>query len=579
MRPHLPLRRFSSDQSGNFATLSALFAPVAITLAAFAVDEGALYVERRQAQAITDLAAIAAAADLSNAEAVARATFTANSLMTSTVTEETGETQDGEQAGSAPVLKVLLGQYSPDPSIEVSARFMPDKKPYNAVQVTFEKTGNTYFSKAFFAPPRISASAVASATPQAAFSVGSRLLRLDGGVLNGILGALTGSELSLSLMDYEALIDTDADLLTYFGVLATEVGLDAATYEDVLDANVTIGQLAGAMAGMEELDRKAREAAGRLERSLVNGGPHLKLGQLIDLGAVGPLAVGAKVTDLSLRADLMEVLTTAAVVANGENQVAVDLGATLPGLLGVTLDLAIGEPPQHSPWFAVGTGGEIVRTAQTRLRLVVEVGGPKGKILGLVALPSIKLPLYLDVAFAEAKLADISCPTGRPESIKVGIDARPGVADLRITDLDARYLDNFRNPPPFTPAKLVHVTGVVTVTGAARVEVANSRPSRLNFNATDIRNLTVKQTSTTEIVGSLTGSLLDDLKLDVRVDLLGLNLGLPGLVGDAVSATLRPVAPTVDTLLVNLLSALGMTIGEADVRVHGASCGQSVLVQ
>src|SRR5690606_8788074 len=56
--------RVLRDTSGQFALMTAIIAPVAITLAAFAVDAGSLYVEKRQAQALVDLAAITAAANL-----------------------------------------------------------------------------------------------------------------------------------------------------------------------------------------------------------------------------------------------------------------------------------------------------------------------------------------------------------------------------------------------------------------------------------------------------------------------------------------------------------------------------------
>lgn len=55
------LSKFLKARSGHFAIMTALTAPAAIVLAAIAVDSGSLYVEKRQAQALADLAAIAAA--------------------------------------------------------------------------------------------------------------------------------------------------------------------------------------------------------------------------------------------------------------------------------------------------------------------------------------------------------------------------------------------------------------------------------------------------------------------------------------------------------------------------------------
>ena len=64
--------------------------------------------------------------------------------------------------------------------------------------------------------------------------------------------------------------------------------------------------------------------------------------------------------------------------------------------------------------------------------------------------------------------------------------------------------------------------------------------------------------------------------------MLGLPINLSALLGTvkpAVVALLNSVTAPVDTLLYNVLAALGVSVGQADVRVTGATCGRSVLVQ
>jgi uncharacterized membrane protein len=46
-----------------------------------------------------------------------------------------------------------------------------------------------------------------------------------------------------------------------------------------------------------------------------------------------------------------------------------------------------------------------------------------------------------------------------------------------------------------------------------------------------------------------------------------------------VVTLLNGVTAPVDALVYNVLAALGVRVGEADVRVVGATCGRSVLVQ
>ncbi|TIO02805.1 MAG: hypothetical protein E5X96_16375, partial [Mesorhizobium sp.] len=102
--------------------------------------------------------------------------------------------------------------------------------PYNAVQVSMKKLGTLYFAASVMAPPVIGTTATASAQPAAAFSVGSRLASVNGGVLNALLGALLGGNLSLSVMDYNSLISADVDVLSFTDALATQLRLTGVTY-------------------------------------------------------------------------------------------------------------------------------------------------------------------------------------------------------------------------------------------------------------------------------------------------------------------------------------------------------------
>jgi len=75
---------------------------------------------------------------------------------------------------------------------------------------------------------------IASAQPQAAFSVGSRLASLNGGILNALLGGLLGGNISLSVMDYNSLVSADVDVLSFTDALATQLHLTGVSYSDVL---------------------------------------------------------------------------------------------------------------------------------------------------------------------------------------------------------------------------------------------------------------------------------------------------------------------------------------------------------
>lgn len=571
-RPESRFRNALRCASGNVATLTALLMPAALTLAAFAVDEGSLYLERRHLQNLTDLAAIAAAADIAEPGQAAEALFKANGVEDLTLLTAPGDTDRPN------TLLVETGRYVPDPDIAAAARFEPGAEPANAARVTARTIGTTYFAARLLPKPMVGTTATASASNLAAFSIGSRLVAVDtrdaAPVINELLGNLLGTHLSLSAMSYDALLGADIDLLGFLTALAGKAHIQAGTYDEVLQSNVSIGQFVLALADVGP-SPEAKAALKAMAAGLLSSDLTVPLSHLVSLGPVGRLALGDKATGLTANADVMSLLSAGAILAGGKHQVALALDAGLPGIAGVTVDLAIGEPPQNSPWFSIGEKGDVVRTAQTRLSLVVEVGG-LGGLLGRLLDVSIRLPIYLELAYAEGKLGDVACPTGRPDSLRVTVEARPGVVEAWIGEVDTAGMRNFAKSPSVLPAQLVNVLHVVTATGTAHATISNPTPTQLVFSATEIGSGAVKSVSTHNFTGSLFGSLLGDLHLDVKVGGLGLGLGD---VGKALANTLGAVSPAIDELLNEVLATLGIKLGEADVRVTGATCGRSALVQ
>ncbi|TPJ68438.1 hypothetical protein FJ471_12300 [Mesorhizobium sp. B2-7-1] len=576
-------RRLVADRSGNFAVMTALCTPVALALTAFAIDEGSLYNERRAAQSIVDLAAITAASNITNAQQAVLTTLADNGI-TSVAVQQQGTTV--APTASKAVVQIVPGRYTGISTIAAGSRFEAGKVPYNAVQVSLKKQGTLYFAGSIMSPPTLGTTAIASAQPQAAFSVGSRLASLNGGILNALLGGLLGSSISLSVMDYNSLLSADIDVLSFTDALATQLHLTGVSYNDVLASKATVGQIATAMANVPGLDRTAKLALQTMASSTTNT-VKIPLDTLVDLGSVGNLGMGQKPPGLNVAASALSMLSAAAALANGNNQVAVDLGATIPGLLSTTLAVAIGEPPQATPWLAVGEAGTVVRTAQTRIKLNASVGLGNTNLGGGIRLLKVNLPLNVEVAYAEAKLTDITCPTG-PSSIQVSIAAQPGVVAAHLANSSGSGFADFTKPQSFSDAEIADVSlrlllinlSLIQINGSSYFNVTNMAPTNLTFNATDISNKAIKTVSTRNLTQSLTTSLVNNLSLTVNALGLGIDLtALLGTVKPAVTTLLNGVTAPVDSLLYNVLGALGIRVGEADVRVTGATCGRSVLVQ
>ncbi|SDA98207.1 TadG family pilus assembly protein [Mesorhizobium qingshengii] len=575
-------RLMLGDKKANFAVMTALSAPVALALAAVAIDEASIYTERREAQAMVDLAAITAASNITNIQAAVVTTLTDNG-MPGVVVQGSGQTIPA--AVGKTVVTVTPGRYATS-TVNVSQRFQAGVTPYNAVHVTLKKIPARYFASSLIPTPVIGTEATASMTPQATFSVGSRLLSVNGGILNALLSGLLGGNISLSVMDYNGLISADVSVLSFVDALATQLNVTGGTYSDVLASKATVGQIATAMANVPGLGNTAKVALQTIA-SKSTSTVKIPLSSLVDLGSVGSLGLGQRPAGLGVDASAMGMLTAAAVLANGTNQAQVDLGATIPGLLSTKLTIAIGEPAQFSPWLSVGEIGTVVRTAQTRIKLLASVGVGTPGLGGGISLLAVNLPLNVEVAYAEAKLTDITCPTG-PSSIKVSIAAHPGIASLHLANSNTSGFGDFSQPQSFTDAEIADVSlkllliniPLIQVMGSAATAITNNSPTTLTFNATDIANKTVKTVSTRNISQSLTTSLVNNLSLSVNALGLGIDLtALLGTVKPAVVALLNGVTAPVDDLLYNVLSALGVGVGQADVRVTGATCGRSVLVQ
>ncbi|RUV39387.1 MULTISPECIES: TadG family pilus assembly protein [Mesorhizobium] len=580
-------RLMLSDRKANFTVMAALSAPVALALAAVAIDEASIYTERREAQAMVDLAAITAASNMTKVNTAVVTTLTDNG-MPGVVVQSSGQTI--EPAAGKTVVTVTPGRYVAS-GANVGQRFQASVTPYNAVRVTLKKIPARYFASSLIPTPVIGTQAIASMTPQATFSVGSRLASLNGGILNALLGGLLGSNISLSVMDYNALLSADVSVLSFVDGLATQLNLTGVSYSDVLASKATVGQIATAMANVPGLGNTAKVALQTIA-SKSTGTVQIPLSHLVDLGSVGKLGLGQRPAGLGVDASALGMLTAAAGLANGSKQVDVALGATIPGVLSTTLAIAIGEPPQSSPWLAVGEAGTVVRTAQTRIKLLVTVGVGNPNLGGGISLLSVKLPLNVEVAYAEAKLTDISCPTG-PDSLKVTIAAKPGIAAVNLAASDAdnspTAFADFSNPQSFSDANIADVSlnllllkiPLILVKGSAGADITNVSPTNLVFNKTEIAAKTIKTTPTRDITQTLTTSLVDKLSLSVNaLGILGLDItALLGTVKPAVTTLLKTVTAPVDTLLYNLLDTLGVHLGEADVRVTGATCGRAVLVQ
>ncbi|MCA0433631.1 MAG: pilus assembly protein TadG-related protein [Proteobacteria bacterium] len=562
------IARFARDGRGNIALMSSLLFSVLVMCAAFGVDEGALYYDRRQLQGAADVAAIVAAGNIGNADRAARAALLDNGYLPKDI-DGLGIVQPMGQYRDVSAIEVQTGSYRPARSTAPDQRFTPGGSNPNAVRVSVRSPGALYFASMFAEPPTLSAEAIASTEAIAAFSIGSRLLSLNDGILNALLSGLLDTTISLDVMDYTALANANLSLPDFLDELAKEVGLKAGTYDALLAEKVTYRQLTTALSKALAKDASANRAMSRFSKQAAFSRSEIPLSELFNLRDAGGMTIGEPGSRLELTVNALEVVGASAALG-GENQIALDLSTAIPGVASSSVYLTLGERPQGTSWFNVGGRGSTVQTAQTRLRLVLQVGGT-----GLLAGTTLRIPVYLDLAFAEATLENIYCPAKSGKDRAVRIAAKPGVADLWIGDVTTAQMKDLANPANVKVATFAKVP-LITVTGSAHVNIGNMKARPLDFSIADIESHSAKSVSTTDVAAPLFASLLGDLKLTVKVAGLGLNADA---IGTSVSDVLKPLAPAVDSSIRSLLGLLGIKVGEADVWANGVQCGRAVLVQ
>jgi uncharacterized membrane protein len=328
--------RFARDERATIAVMGAIIAVCGIGALAVGVDAITLYFERRKAQGAVDLAAIAAARDINRAEAAAAATI------------------DDNAVPAVQTIVITRGRYTADAATPVSLRFKVNVTPLNAVRVDLTNNAPLYFGRSIARTSTwpVLTQATAVNTAEAAFTIGSRLLSLNGGVLNAVLGSALGGNVSLTAMDYNNLAGFNVDLFKFSNALATKASGNIGTYDQLAATNVSVGNVLDALASIAQATPGASAAQlslNTLKNQSNASTVKIPAGQLISFGPSGYLGIGQGGSALSTKASALSIVNAAAGIANGKNQAEVVSSISVPGLASVQLGVTVGERPQSSP--------------------------------------------------------------------------------------------------------------------------------------------------------------------------------------------------------------------------------------
>jgi uncharacterized membrane protein len=390
-------------------------------------DLGYVFYLKREYQKTADLAALAGAHEIRNnpAGVVAVATQNAQSNL----------------GGRTPNVSVSCGSWDPtlNPMFATTACASAD-----AVRVTISGVNNSLLP--YLGERTIGAVATASqGDPLAAFSVGTRTARVDGGVLGTIL-AVPGLNLNGStLLAYDGLANvniTPGGLLEALGI-PVAAGISAGDFNALLAAeNVSLGDLLNAtavVAGQNQLLTANTALVNAIKTATGLSSLTVKLGS--ESGAGGLFAEviapdGQLGSALSAGVNALGIVNTAIAVATAQHAVSIpSLNLNLLGLVSVTTRAAVVEPPS----IAIGglgpdgicSAGEdcpTAYTAQVRTHIHVQT---TDALLGALLKNLIKLdlPIVLDVSTAQGELGRL-CTA----------DLKSGGEDRGRIDVDAALL-------------------------------------------------------------------------------------------------------------------------------------------
>ena len=534
------------------------------------VEIGYLYWAKRDTQKVVDLAALAGAQQLA----------TCSSSNTSNTAALGNATVDNGFNGT---LTIDCGHWdSTQPGDQHFVSVTP-ALPLNAVRVQASLPLIPFFGFAHFNSISATAIAISRGPPIASFSVGSSLLTVDpSSPLGQLLSQALGSSLGLQLLSYNGIANANISLLG----LVQALPIDAGTVNGVLTSQVSLTDFLTAY--VAALNQNASGSG--IDMGFVNQQVALIEAQLgnipINLGNI--LNVDANTQDpnvaLNTSVNALDILNAVLLAADSANAVALPAtSVNVPGVGTVSLAMSIVEPPQ----IGVGGVGTVAHTAQIRLALNISALSTP-----LTGQQLLGLPLYLEVAPTDATITALECNvpgTGGKNSDSVTINTAPGVLNAFLGTLPAGAINTISESWPTlvsagTVAPLVNVAvlgvGLVQISASANVQLATNPATPLTFSVDPTvpiaqqPNMTQTAGTSSEILGTLIGSLLGSTSLKTTVNLGGASLSLPvAPLLATLSAALAPVLSALDSALVGpLLQTLGVNIGTAQVNLRSVNC-------
>lgn len=409
-----------------------------------------LFYVKREMQKAVDLAAMAGAQALATTDCTgARAAAVANGAL--------------NLPAGLPLLAtdVDCGRWDPTTYAAPTYYGTPSTgQPLNAVTITMRRTPSLMMPNLPGAQARVIEvrALAARRQPRAVLTIRSTLASVDSTratLLNAVLGGMLGGTLALDAAAYGGLVTGKLQLLGYLDQLALVMGVAAGHYDQVLDTAVPVGTLL--QAAVTALARQGDTAqttinaldAIRVTANVPAGQPLIKLGSLIRVQSGTPAA------GLAIDLQVLQFAEALVQLANGSNGLVASVPLGVPGLINLTANARVIEPPQLSavgdPALAkrdpTGANAIAVRTAQVRTLITVELPLLTGIATLTNTLSSALAPLMstlnslLGLNLADVLACAVACSNQPVQdavflspNVRIDVNLEAGGGVSRVTD-------------------------------------------------------------------------------------------------------------------------------------------------
>lgn len=565
---------------GAVAVFVGLVLVVLVPVCAIGVDLGMQRVARRDMQALADVVALDLARELDGRSKLQLASELDTTSSTSAISQSLGRNETS--FGNGATVSARWGAWT-------NGAFDATAEPPTAVEVTAVDSVDFAFASGSGSATR---SAVAQAESNACFSVGSFVAGLthEPDTLVALLNPILG-DTDLRAVSYQGLAHSNVSLL---GLISAPT-IDVGTVDELVNADdITVADLFLATATAlrhqgGEGDLASAELLEHLAGVAVVASHPIDVADILDLTTSGEGALDA-------RLDVLDLVAGAATVANGTSFVgapSLDLG--LPNLVDTTTSLSITEAPH----IACGAEGAQARSSQINLTADGHVGTSVPVGTGELELGG---PLTLSAGVGEATgtLGAVTCdPTVVPVSVETALTTMNVNADLGLHGDDIGVGGSDWGVITVDLDLSQQVTSALQRTGPAEQVTWTVPPESLaTIKSTgDGRHVLPHAALTTGLDLDVSdikvgGVALDDFGLlgpvvkavvrPIVEGLVGGLVGSGGLISSAVSGlistTVNPLIDSLNSVVGDLASAVGLQLAGADVAVmDGVKCNAPVL--